>query len=52
MDDRVFGLFIIGFVFVCLIQYIYITEREFAKRKKQREDERQKSETRNRSKKS
>ena len=39
MDDKVFGLFILGFVFVCLIQYIYITEREFEKRKKQRENE-------------
>lgn len=52
MEDRVFGLFILGFVFVCLIQYIYITEQEFEKRKKQREDERRKSETRDRSKKS
>lgn len=51
MDDKIFGLFILGFVFICLIQYIYITEREFERRKKQRENERQKNEARDRSKK-
>ena len=44
MEDKVFALIVLAFLFVCLVQYIYVTEREFEKRKKQREDERQKNE--------
>ena len=51
MEDKVFALIVLAFLFVCLVQYIYITEREFEKRKKQREDERQKNEAGGRSKK-
>lgn len=32
--DALFGLIVIGFLFFLLGQYIYITEREFEKRKK------------------
>ena len=52
MEDRIFALIVLAFLFVCLVQYIYITEREFEKRKKQREDERRKNEARDKSKKS
>jgi hypothetical protein len=38
-NDSIFALIVLGFLFVLLVQYIYITEREFEKRKKQREDE-------------
>lgn len=31
-------------LFAALVQYIYITEREFGKRKKQREDEKKQKE--------
>lgn len=51
MDDKDFALIVLAFLFVCLVQYIYITEREFERRKKQREDERRKNEARDRSKK-
>ena len=38
-QDALYGLIVIGFLFFLLGQYIYITEREFEKRKKQRENE-------------
>ena len=51
MEDRVFALIVLAFLLLSLVQYIYITEREFERRKKQRENERQKNEARDRSKK-
>lgn len=39
-SDALFGLFIIGFVLFLMVQYIYINEREFEKRKKRLEMER------------
>lgn len=34
--DAKFILIILGFLLACFVQYIYITEREFEKRKKQK----------------
>ena len=47
-SDALFGLFIIGFVLFLMIQYIYINEREFEKRKKRLEMERKYNEINNR----
>lgn len=38
-QDALFGAIVIGFTLFLLGQYIYITEREFEKRKKQRKNE-------------
>ena len=42
--DSIFALIVLGCLFVLLVQYIYITEQEFEKRKKQREDEKKRKE--------
>lgn len=51
MEDRVFALIVLAFLLLSLVQYIYITEREFEKRKKENEEKR-KNEFGDRSKKS
>jgi uncharacterized membrane protein len=38
-QDILFGTIVIGFLLFLFGQYIYISEREFEKRKKQRENE-------------
>ena len=47
-SDALFALFIIGFLFFLLGQYIYINEREFEKRKKRLEIERKHNENNHR----
>lgn len=51
MEDRVFTLIVLAFLLLSLVQYIYITEREFNKRKKENEEKR-KNDIGDRSKKS
>jgi hypothetical protein len=43
-NDSIFALIILGFLLIGLVQYIYITEKEFEKRKKQREYEKKRKE--------
>ena len=40
-SDSVFALIVLGFLLAALVQYIYITEREFEKRKKENEKQRE-----------
>ena len=40
MEDQTFSLIVLAFLLLSLVQYIYITEREFNKQKKENEEKR------------